>query len=168
MVARLAMLLVVLVVASGCMGYGGETVGESGFSGQIESEGEHCSLTLPDGWTWRPASWVAISPLGTRMAFEEDLYGRPQYADWEEERARTIADGERSGATVTADEDTVRLDFGDGGGLTVLQKFDRVGCRVTFSNARSSRASELPVWEQIVASLARTSPTPNFTPPATP
>jgi hypothetical protein len=158
--------IVAALVLGGCAGYGGETAGESGeFGGQIETDGEHCALELPEGWTWRPASWVAVSPLGTRMAFEEQLFGRPRYSDWDEVKARKMSDGERSGATVTADDDTVRLDYGDAAGLTVLQRFDRVGCQVTFSNARATRARELPVWEQIIDSLERTSPTPGFTPP---
>ena len=159
-----AVALTLASVLAGCAGYGGETIEAGG--GRIETDGEHCALTLPEGWTWRPASWVAVSPLETRMAFEEQLYGRPQYSDWEEVKARKIADGERSGAQVTADDDTVRIDYGPNAGLTVLQRFDRVGCQVTFSNARATRAVEFPVWEQIIESLERTSPTPNFTPPA--
>jgi hypothetical protein len=43
----------------------------------------------------------------------------------------------------------------------VLQRFDRVGCLLTFSGAGGGREQELAVWEEIVASLERTSPTDN-------
>lgn len=162
-----AIILMLALLLAGCGGYGGETIrSDDADGGRIVSNGEHCALTLPVGWTWLPASWVATSPLGTRMAFDEELYGRPQYASWEEARDKLVADAEgRANSTVTWDDDSVQIDYGDNAGLVVLQRFDRVGCKVTFANARSSRAQELPVWETIVQSLERTSPTPEFTPP---
>jgi hypothetical protein len=159
-----------LVLLSGCAGYGGETVGAAGnHSGRIQSDKEYCALTLPEGWTWRPAAWAAVSPLGTEMAFADYLYGRPQYAEWEEDKAARIEQVTRRtlNVQITETEDSLRIDYGPQGGLAVLQRFDRVGCHLTFSNSDSSaRAQEIAVWEQIIASLERTSPDPNYTPVA--
>jgi hypothetical protein len=65
----------------------------------------------------------------------------------------------REDATVEVDEDTVRVDYGPRGGLSILQRFDRVGCLLTFSGAGENRAGEAAVWDEIIASLVRTSPT---------
>jgi hypothetical protein len=161
----------VLVVAlavtlTGCSAYGGETAGEELEGGWVQTDGEHCAITLPDGWTWLPAKSSARSPLGTELSFTEDVYGRPLYPEWEEARDDTIAEIERRvpSARIDADEDTVRIDYGDDGGLSLLQRFDRVGCRLSFSRVAGARAQEIGQWEAIIASLERTSPTPGYTP----
>lgn len=167
--ARLALLLACVLLVNGCSSYGGERVGEAGLTtGWVQSDRQYCAVTLPEGWTWRPASWAAISPLGTEMAFADYLYGRPQYPEWEEAKQSTIEQVKRRTPSVTIieDDDTVRVDYGPDGGLAVLQRFDRVGCQLTFSRVAGARAEEEPVWEQIVASLERTSPDPYFTPVA--
>ncbi len=138
--------------------------GESGIEtidGQrrVQTDGEHCALILPDGWGWRPASWTATSPSGINLGFSEQLLGRPEYPEWEEVAGSMVERNEaRDGATVTADDDTVRVDFGPEGGLSVMQRFDRIGCLVTFSGA-GDRSAEIDDWEGIIASLERTSPT---------
>lgn len=153
----LAVVLAGLALA-GCAGYGGDTV-ESAEGGKIRTDQGHCQLTLPRGWTWRPASWAAISPLGTEMAFQESQHSRPGMPSWEEEKAIAMADAIARGATVTEEPDRLRMDFGPHGGLSVLQRFDRFACQVTFSYRPGVREQELPVWEQIIASLERVSPT---------
>jgi hypothetical protein len=163
----LAALLVALLLG-GCAGYGGERIGAAGnHSGWIQSDKQYCAVTLPEGWVWRPAAWAAVSPLGTEMAFADYLYGRPQYPEWEEDKAARIEQVKRRVPTVQITEtaDSLRMDFGPQGGLAVLERFDRVGCHLTFSNSDTSvRAQEIGVWEQIIASLERTSPDPSFTP----
>lgn len=126
---------------------------------KVQSQEERCQITLPDGWSWRPATWTAISPAGTELGFSESLHGRPQFPEWEETRDGIIERYEgRDGVTVTSDEDTVRVDFGPDGGLSVVQRLDRVACHFTFSNSSGNRAEELPVWEEIILSLERTYP----------
>lgn len=125
----------------------------------VQSQEERCQIVLPDDWSWRPASWTAVSPGGTELGFSESLHGRPQFPEWEETRAGIIERYEdRDGVTVTADEDTVRVDFGPRGGLSVVQRLDRVACHFTFSNSSGTREQELPVWEEIILSLERTYP----------
>ncbi len=153
----LGLIAVVTIVA---MAYGETGIEQVEGARRVRTDGEHCAIILPDGWTWRPASWTAVSPNGTNMGFAEDVYGRPEYPEWQESVAtieRRYAG--RSDVTVSVDEQTVRVDFGPEGGLSVLQRFDRIGCRVTFSGTAGNRDQELPVWEQIIASLERTSPT---------
>ncbi|MEZ4520766.1 MAG: hypothetical protein R3A46_03825 [Thermomicrobiales bacterium] len=126
---------------------------------RVKTDGEHCALILPDGWSWRAASWTAVSPNGTILGFSEQVFGRPENPDWDEVSGAMVARSEeRDDATVTADDDTVRVDYGPDGGLSVLQRFDRIGCLLTFSGA-GSRIVEDNDWESIVASLERTSPT---------
>lgn len=138
--------------------------GESGIetvAGQrrVQTEGEHCALTLPDGWGWRPASWTATSPNGTNLGFSEQILGRPENPEWDEVAGAMIErNTDRENATVEADEQMVRVDFGPDGGLSILQRFDRIGCLLTFSGG-GDRASEYQDWEAIIASLERTSPT---------
>lgn len=127
---------------------------------RVYTDGEHCALTLPDGWSWRPASWSAESPQGTILGFSEQLYGRPEHPEWEESSSAMAERNQaREDATVEVDEDTVRVDYGPQGGLSILQRFDRVGCLLTFSGAGENRAGEAAVWDEIIASLVRTSPT---------
>jgi hypothetical protein len=154
------------VVLAGCSGYGGETVGEELEGGFVQTDGEHCAITLPDGWTWLVAKSSARSPLGTELAFTEQLFGRPEYPDWDEARQATIDDTTRRvpDAEIEASDDRVRIDYGPDAGLTVLQRFDRVGCQLTFSRVAGARAQEIVEWEAIIASLERSSPTPGFTP----
>ena len=138
--------------------------GESGIetvAGQrkVQTDGEHCALTLPDGWGWRAASWTATSPDGTILGFSEQILGRPEYPEWDEVAGSMVARNEgREDATVESSDELVRVDYGPEGGLSVLQRFDRIGCLLTFSGA-GDRASEYDEWEAIIASLERTSPT---------
>jgi len=156
------------VVLSGCAAYGGETVGEELDGGFIRTDAEHCAVTLPEGWTWLPAKWSARSPLGTELSFTEMLFGRPVYPEWEEARQAAIDDirSRVPDAKIEASDDRVRIDYGDDGGLMVLQRFDRVGCQLTFPRVEGARAQEIEQWEAIIDSLERTSPTPGYTPEA--
>jgi hypothetical protein len=156
-----------LLALAGCAGYGGETAGADGDGTlRVQTDGEHCAITLPAGWTWLPASWAARSPGGTHLAFAESLYGRPEYPDWEEARQAAVDDIRQRvpDAQITEGDDRVRIDYGPRAGLTILQRFDRVGCQLTFTNAEDTRQQEEAQWEEIVASLTRTSPTPGYTP----
>lgn len=155
-VAVFSLLITTALIASRYGESGIETIdGER----RVQTDGEHCALTLPDGWRWRPASWTATSPGGTILGFSEQVFGRPENPEWDEVAGAMIERNEQRGdATVSADEDTVRVDFGPDGGLSVLQRFDRVGCLLTFSGG-SDRSTEDADWESIVASLERTSPT---------
>jgi hypothetical protein len=160
---------VLAVVLVGCTGYGGETVGEELEGGRVETDGEHCAVTLPEGWTWLVAKSAARSPLGTEVSFTEQLFGRPQYPEWDETR-QSVIDDVRSrvpDADIEESENRIVVDFGDDGGLTVLQRFDRVGCQLTFARVPGARAKEIGEWHAIIDSLERTSPTPDFTPSPT-
>jgi len=148
--ALLALLL------SGCPGYGGTTF-ETPAGGRVKTEDEHCAATLPEGWTWRPASWTAVSPLGTHMSFGENLLGRPRFPEWDELVDSEMADTARPGAQVTKTDSELRIDFGPDGGLSVITRFDDVACQVTFSYVKDARASEGAAWEEIIASVERTS-----------
>ena len=166
---RSVLLLAVFgIVVSGCAAYGGETVGEELVGGFVQTEALHCAITLPEGWTWLPAKSAARSPLGTELSFTEQLFGRPQYPEWEEARQSTIDDilSRIPDAQIEGGPDRIRIDYGDDGGLVILQRFDRVGCQLTFSRVAGARAQEIDQWETIIASLERTSPTPGFTPVA--
>jgi hypothetical protein len=136
---QILILFGLLIVLGGCSGYGGETVGASG---------------------------TRSGPLGTEMAFADYLYGRPQYPEWEEAKSSAIEQVTRRtpDVEITEDDDTLRVDYGPDGGLAVLQRFDRVGCQLTFSRVAGARAQEIEAWEQIIASLERTSPDPHYTP----
>ncbi len=162
------MLGLAALLLAGCAGYGGRTIGKDDADALIKTDAEHCAITLPAGWTWYPAKWTAESPDGTQLSFDEIVLGRPQNPDWDELRQTTIDEIARRApdATVEADDDVIRIDYGEAGGYSVIQRFDRIGCRLAFSNSRGTRAAEEPVWLEIVGSLERTSPTPNFTPPA--
>jgi hypothetical protein len=157
---------VLAVLVSGCSVYGGETVGEELDGGFVQTDQEHCAITLPEQWTWLPAKWSARSPLGTELSFTEQLFGRPIYPDWDEARQATIDDVKSRvpDAKIDASEDRVVVDYGDDAGLMVLQRFDRVGCQLTFSRVEGARAQEFSDWQAIIDSLERTSPTPGFTP----
>lgn len=162
--------LALTLLLGGCAGYGGETSRESDGFLAVESAGEYCEVILPDGWTWYPARWSARSPGGTEMQFEDYLFGRPEYADWEEVLATKLTQTrERSpDAAIEETPNSLLIDYGENGGLAYLQRFDRVGCQVTFTNARETRATEYGTWQQIIASFRRVSPDPTFTPPAAP
>lgn len=163
-----ALLGLTALLLAGCVGYGGRTIGKDDADGRIVSDGEHCAIILPAGWTWYPAKWTAGSPAGTQLSFDEIVLGRPQNPDWSELRQSTIDDVTRRNpeAKVTVDDDRIRIDYGTSGGLSIIQRFDRIGCRLAFSGSKDTRATEQPLWDAIIASLERTSPTPNFTPPA--
>ncbi len=156
--AAFVFLILAILASSGCLGYGGEKV-ESPEGKQIKSEAEHCQITLPQGWTWRPAAWAAVSPRGTAMAFEEHLYGRPQHPTWDEAKATAREQATARGATVSDEGDVLRIDFGPDGGLSVIRRFDRAGCQLTFSPKSGVRAEEQATWQQIIASLERITPT---------
>lgn len=127
---------------------------------RVQTDGEHCSMILPDGWTWQAASWTAVSPRGTEVGFSESLYGWPRHVAWESEvQAFRSRYADRSDVTVTIDDDTLRVDFGPGGGLSVTQRFDRVGCHLTFSQSGGVRDEEFSTWQRLIESLERTSPT---------
>jgi hypothetical protein len=156
LVAGLTFVIVMTIIAAQ---YGQTGVAEVNGVRKVRSMDERCEVTLPEGWSWRPATSTAVSPGGTELGLSETLHGRPQYPEWEETRDATIARYEgRDGVTVTYDEDTVRVDFGPQGGLSVIQQLDRVACHFTFSNSSGNRAEELPVWEEIILSLKRTYP----------
>lgn len=152
-----SLIIIGVVVASR---YGETGIEEIEGVRRVQTDGEHCAAVLPDGWSWRPATWTAISPDGTEVGFSESLHGRPEYPEWEETTAEILERYEdRDDVTVTASDDMIRMDFGDTGGLSIIQRFDRVGCRLTFSGGGENREHELPVWEEIIDSLVRTSPT---------
>lgn len=157
LVAGGTFLIVMTVIATQ---YGSSGVAEVNGVRTVQSQEERCRITLPEGWSWRAATWTAISPEGTELGFSESLQGRPQFPEWEETKAGIIERYEgRDGVTVTSDdEDTVRVDFGPQGGLSVVQRLDRVACHFTFANSSGNRAEELPVWEDIILSLERTYP----------
>jgi hypothetical protein len=160
-------LICMLALAAGCGGYGGdESSVES--PGVVRSDTEYCELTLPEGWTWFPAMWAAESPSGTRMAFEDARYGRPANADWEEVIEEKVATArERTPqATISQTVYSLTVDYGPNAGYAHLQRFDTIGCQVTFSNAQDTRATEFETWQEIIASFRRISPDPEFTPPA--
>lgn len=164
---RLLALLAVTLLLGGCSAYGGDTIGaEGGDSGRVQSDREYCAITLPEGWTWRPASWAAVSPLGTEMAFADYLYGRPMYPEWDEAKASTIEQITRRtpDASITSDDNRLVIDYGEDAGYAWLQRFDRVGCQLTFSRVEGAREQEFEVWQEIIASIERTSPDPSFTP----
>lgn len=156
------------LLLAGCAGYGGQTIGKDDAEALIKTDPEHCAITLPPGWTWYPAKWTAESPAGTQLSFDEIVLGRPQNPDWDELRQTTVDEVSRRApdAIIEADDRVIRIDYGASGGYSVIQRFDRIGCRLAFSNSRGTRAEEEQVWLDIVDSLERTSPTPNFTPPA--
>ena len=158
---------VVLVTAStavalAALGDSGiENAPESGDGGQrVRTDGERCAIPLMDGWEWRPASWSLVSPQGTTVGFYESLHGRPQYPEWEEaidEVAGRYED--RDDVTIERSDTTLRIDFGQNGGLSVIQRFDRVGCHLTFSPPSSDvRASEIDDWQRLIDSVERTFP----------
>lgn len=156
-----------IVLLAGCGGYGGD---ESGVDspGVVRSNTEYCELTLPEGWTWFPAMWAAESPGGTRMLFEDARYGRPGNAEWEEviEEKVTAVRERTPQATIQQTVYSLTVDYGANAGYTHLQRFDRIGCQVTFSNAQATRATEFDSWQEIIASFRRISPDPEFTPPS--
>jgi hypothetical protein len=102
------------------------------------------------------------------VIFEDARYGRPNWAEWSEVVDLKIANArERTpNATITETETSLTIDYGDAAGLAYLQRFDTIGCQVTFSNARDTRATEFDQWQQIMDSFERISPDPTFTPPS--
>lgn len=169
--AGLALVLVSLVAAlvlSGCGAYGGEKVTSAEGTLEVLSDGEHCLIYLPAGWTWLPAQWMARSENGSSMAFSQALYGRPMYADWSEARQQMIDTARERSPEADIDEgaDRILIDYGSEGGLALLQRFDRVGCQLTFTGRPDARAADFDDWQAIIDSLRRHSPTPGFTPTA--
>lgn len=137
-----------------------EVTGTDGETQRVRTDGERCALPLHDGWTWRPASWTLVTPNGTMIGFYETLHGRPVYTEWEEELDQIVERHEgRDDAIIERDDTSLRVDFGAGGGLSVVQRFDRVGCHLTFSPPSSEvRAEEIDMWEELIASVERTYP----------
>lgn len=155
-VTALMFIVAMLVIASQ---YGNSGVEVINGERRVQSEGERCAITLPDGWSWRPATWTALSPLGTSVGFGEERYGRPEFPEWEEAVEASMArHSGQQGVTVTSDDDFVQIDFGSAGGLSYTRHFDAAGCILTFSNAEGARAQELATWQAIIASLERTYP----------
>ncbi|MBA2452016.1 MAG: hypothetical protein H0V47_02505 [Chloroflexia bacterium] len=127
---------------------------------RVRTGGERCAVPLMEGWTWRGGSSTLISPNGTTVGFSETLHGRPMYPEWEETVHDMASRYEgRDDVTVTEDDTTLRIDFGPGAGLSVTQRFDRVGCHLTFAPpADDVRAREGDSWEELVRSVERVFP----------
>lgn len=127
---------------------------------RVRTDGERCAVPLTEGWSWRGGSSTLVSPNGTTVGFSETLHGRPMYPEWEE----TVIDmssryAGRDDVTVTRDETTLRIDFGPEAGLSVSQRFDRVGCHLTFAPPSNDvRAKEGDSWEKLVRSVERVFP----------
>jgi len=106
---------------------------------------------------------LAAGKLDSRLAarhahsFGENLLGRPRFPEWDELVDSEMADTARPGAQVTKTDSELRIDFGPDGGLSVITRFDDVACQVTFSYVKDARASEGVAWEEIIASVERTS-----------
>lgn len=160
----LAVILVTATTAAAMAAFGDSGIEESpdfGEAGQrVRTGGERCAVPLMEGWTWRPASWSLITPGGATVGFYETLHGRPLYAEWEETIDDTLSRYEgRDDVQVTREDEYVRIDFGEDGGLSVIQRFDRVGCHLIFSPAsRENRAQEIGEWERLIESVERTYP----------
>lgn len=156
LITGLIFIVAMLVIASQYGQSGIEVVdGER----RVQSEGGRCAITLPDGWSWRPATWTAISPQGTNVGFGEERYGRPEFPEWGEAVEATLArHNGQAGVSVSSDEEFVRVDFGPTGGLSYTRHFDSAGCILTFSYVAGAREQELPTWETIIASLERIYP----------
>lgn len=127
---------------------------------RVRTDGERCAVPLMEGWTWRPASWSLISPGGVTVGFYETLHGRPLYPDWDESIDDVVSRYTgRSDVEVIREPDLLRIDFGENGGLSVIQRFDRVGCHLIFSPPSSTlRAAEIEEWELLIDSVHRTYP----------
>lgn len=162
----IAVLLVTASTAAALSAFGDSGIEEIGNPGEglsdqrVRTAGERCAVPLLDGWTWRPAAWTLITPGGTTVGLYETLHGRPLYEDWEETVAETIGRyQDRDDVEVTREDDFVRVDFGENGGLSVIRRFDRVGCHLTFSPRSSeTRAQEMELWEMLINSVERTYP----------
>lgn len=163
----LIVLGVVLVTASTAVALsafgdaGIEEVPEAGVTGQrVRTDGERCAVPLMEGWEWRPASWSLVSPQGTTVGFYESLHGRPQYPEWDEAIDDVTGRYEgRDDVSIERDDTMLRIDFGQNGGLSVIQRFDRVGCHLTFSPPSSDvRKAEVDEWERLIESVERTFP----------
>lgn len=157
----LGVILVTATTAAALAAFGDSGIEESLEMGQrVRTDGERCAVPLMDGWIWRPASWSLITPGGATVGFYETLHGRPLYPEWEETIDDTLAryDG-REDVAITREDEYVRIDFGEQGGLSVIQRFDRVGCHLIFSPSTSEvRAQEIEQWELLIASVERTYP----------
>lgn len=162
----LAVLLVTASTAAALSAFGDSGIEEyasprGGVSDQrVRTDGERCAVPLLDGWTWRPAAWSLISPNGTILGLYETLHGRPQYTEWEETIAEMLdRHAGREGVEIIQEDDMLRLDFGENGGLSVIMRFDRVGCHLTFSPPSSEvRAQEIDQWELLIDSVERVYP----------
>ena len=159
----LAVVLVTALTATALSAFGDEGIEEPpGPDGvqRVRTDGERCAVPLMEGWEWRPASWSLISPLGTTVGFYETLHGRPQYAEWDEAIDEIAGRYEEDDdVTMVREEDSLRVDFGANGGLSVIQRFDRVGCHLLFSPPSSEvRAEEIDEWEALIESVERTYP----------
>lgn len=166
----LLVILVLLVTATtaaaiSALGEGGiEEVaveGRDDTEQRVRTMGERCAVPLLDGWSWRPASWTLITPGGTTVGLYETLHGRPLYEDWDETVELTVGRYEdRDDVDVIVEgDDYVRVDFGEDGGISVIKRFDRVGCHLTFSpSSGETRAEEIGMWEAFIDSVERTYP----------
>lgn len=127
---------------------------------RVRTSGERCAVPLMEGWSWRGGSSTLVSPHGTTVGFSETLHGRPMYPEWEETVQEMAGRYEgRDDVTVTSDEESLRIDFGPDAGLSVTQRFDRVGCHLTFAPPSDDvRAQEGDSWEELVRSVERVFP----------
>jgi hypothetical protein len=160
----LAVIISVAATAAALSAFAGDgiedQVTEDGVAQRVRTEGERCAVPLMEGWAWRPASWTLVSPNGTIVGFFETLHGRPLYTEWDEMIDETLSRyDDREEFEIIRNDEYVRIDFGENGGLSVIQKFDRVGCHLTFSPRSSEiRAQEIDVWEELIESVERTYP----------
>lgn len=162
----IAVLLVTASTAAVISAFGDTGIEEVNGAGNGEAEqrvrtaGERCAVPLLDGWTWRPAAWTLITPGGTTVGLYETLHGRPLYEDWEETVNETVSRYEgRDDVDIVQEDGYLRIDFGEKGGLSVIRRFDRVGCHLTFSPPSSeTRAQEIELWEMLIDSVERTYP----------
>lgn len=160
----LAVLLVTATTAAAMAAFGATGIEEvdspDGAIERVRTAGERCAVPLLEGWTWRPASWTLITPGGTIVGMHETLHGRPLYPEWEEMLDDTLSRYDnRTDIDIVREDEYVRIDFGEQAGLSVIQRFDRVGCHLTFSpGSAEARAEEIDLWEQLISSVERTYP----------
>lgn len=165
-VAVIAVTAATAMIISAFGDSGIENAPEMGAGAQrVRTAGERCAAPLMDGWTWEAGSWTLVSPNGTRVGMAESLMGRPMYADWDEMVDEVVGryDG-RSDVDIVRSAELVRIDFGSDGGLSVIQRFDRVACFLTFAAPSPEvRDQESETWETLIDSIERVYPSGQYT-----